>query len=54
VGETELVIAAQGGDGTAFAELVERHRRELRVHCYRLLGSFDEAEDLEHEESDPD
>jgi RNA polymerase sigma-70 factor (ECF subfamily) len=32
-------------DAQAFAELVEQHRRELHVHCYRLLASFEEAED---------
>jgi RNA polymerase sigma-70 factor (TIGR02960 family) len=34
---------------TAFGALAERHRRELHVHCYRMLGSFDEAEDLVQE-----
>jgi RNA polymerase sigma-70 factor (TIGR02960 family) len=36
-------------DQQGFAEQVERHRRELQVHCYRMLGSFDESEDLVQE-----
>jgi RNA polymerase sigma-70 factor (ECF subfamily) len=35
-----------GGDRDAIAALFDRHRRELQVYCYRMLGSFHEAEDL--------
>jgi RNA polymerase sigma-70 factor (TIGR02960 family) len=36
-------------DEAAFTEQVNRHRRELHVHCYRMLGSFDDCEDLVQE-----
>ena len=45
----DLVAAAVAGDEGAFSALVDRHRRELHVHCYRMLSSYDEAEDAVQE-----
>ena len=47
--DTAKLAAALAGDEAAFSDLTERHRRELQVHCYRMVGSFNDSEDLVQE-----
>jgi RNA polymerase sigma-70 factor (TIGR02960 family) len=49
-GLKELDVSSLGEvDGATFSALADRHRRELHVHCYRMLGSFEDAEDTVQE-----
>ena len=45
----DRLARARAGDGEAFRELAESHRRELQVHCYRMLGTLQDAEDTVQE-----
>src|SRR5690349_10405477 len=47
--QSEWLRTARAGDQHAFEKLVEPYQHEILVHCYRILGSFEDAEDLSQE-----
>ncbi|WP_410643561.1 RNA polymerase subunit sigma-70 [Amycolatopsis sp. lyj-346] len=48
-GEDTFIAAVRSGDTARFALLTERHRRELQVHCYRMLANYEDARDMTQE-----
>src|SRR5262245_53490428 len=44
--DTQTLARARAGDEAAFGDLVEPYRREIQLHCYRILGSLQDAQDM--------
>src|SRR5689334_432912 len=47
--EASFIAVARSGDTARFALITERHRRELLVHCYRMLANYEDAQDMTQE-----
>ncbi|PZF84141.1 RNA polymerase subunit sigma-70 [Jiangella anatolica] len=47
--EAGFIAALRSGDPARFALVTERHRRELQVHCYRMLANYEDAQDMTQE-----
>ena len=47
--EATFIAAARSGDTARFTLVTERHRRELQVHCYRMLANYEDAQDVTQE-----